>query len=82
MTSVGIVALDGTKMAANAALSANRTKATIDDTVAEMFAEAKVEFPRQTGHRTMLQLRARMTPRTSPGRDTQGNCGVARYYTT
>lgn len=41
-----------------------------------------LELPRQTGHRTMLQLRARMTPRTSPGRDTQGNCGAARYYTT
>lgn len=41
MTSVGIVALDGTKMAANASMSANRTKATIDDAVEEMFADAK-----------------------------------------
>ena len=41
MTSVGIVAVDGTKMAANAAMSANRTKQTIDDAVEEMFADAK-----------------------------------------
>ena len=41
MASVGIVALDGTKMAANASMSANRTKATIDEAVAEMFAEAR-----------------------------------------
>ena len=41
MTSVGIVALDGTKMAANASMSANRTKQTIDDAVEEMFADAE-----------------------------------------
>ncbi|MGH9045543.1 MAG: hypothetical protein ACRDVP_12095 [Acidimicrobiales bacterium] len=42
MTSVGIVALDGTKMAANASMSANRiSKQTIDDAVEEMFADAK-----------------------------------------
>jgi hypothetical protein len=49
MTSVGIVALDGTKMAANAAMSATRTKQTIDDTVAEMFAEAKAADAAQDG---------------------------------
>jgi len=41
MTSVGIIALDGTKMAANASMSANRTKATIDEAIEEMFADAK-----------------------------------------
>ena len=41
MTSVGLVALDGTKMAANASMSANRTKDTIDQAVDEMFADAK-----------------------------------------
>ena len=41
MTSVGIVALDGTKMAANASMSASRTKQIIDDAVEEMFADAK-----------------------------------------
>ena len=42
MAKAGLVALDGTNMAANTAISATRTKQTIDDTVAEMFAEAKV----------------------------------------
>jgi transposase len=44
MTSVGIVALDRTKMAANASSSGNRTKQTAhfgDDAVEEMFADAK-----------------------------------------
>jgi transposase len=41
MTSVGIVAVDGTKMAVNASMSANHTKQTIDDAVEEMFADAK-----------------------------------------
>jgi transposase len=41
MATVGLVALDGTKMAANASMSANRTKDTIDHEVEEMFADAK-----------------------------------------
>jgi transposase len=41
MTTVGLVALDGTKMAANASMSANRTKDTIDEEVDKMFADAK-----------------------------------------
>ncbi len=41
MATVGLVALDGTKMAANASMSANRTKETIDHEVEEMFADAK-----------------------------------------
>jgi transposase len=42
MTSVGLVALDGTKMAANASMQANRAKDTIDAEVDKMFAEAEV----------------------------------------
>ncbi len=49
MAKVGLVALDGTNMAANAAISAARTKQTIDDTVAEMFAEAKAADAAQDG---------------------------------
>jgi len=41
MAGVGLVALDGTKMAAPASMQANVTKDTIDETVAKMFAEAK-----------------------------------------
>ncbi len=41
MTTVGLVALDGTKMAADASMSANRTKETIDQEVDKMFADAK-----------------------------------------
>jgi transposase len=40
MASVGLVALDGTKMAANASMQANRGKDTIDAEVDRMFAEA------------------------------------------
>lgn len=40
MTKVGVVALDGTKIAAAAAMSANRTKAAIDAEVDKMFADA------------------------------------------
>lgn len=41
MTSVGLVAVDGTKMAAAASLEANRTKVSIDTAVDELFAQAK-----------------------------------------
>jgi transposase len=40
MTTVGLVALDGTKMAANASMQANRGKDAIDAEVEKMFAEA------------------------------------------
>ncbi|MDA8040228.1 MAG: transposase [Actinomycetota bacterium] len=40
MAKVGLVALDGTKMAANASMQANRTKETIDQEVEKIFAEA------------------------------------------
>jgi len=40
MAGVGLVALDGTKMAAPASMQANRTKETIDQEVEKMFAEA------------------------------------------
>ena len=38
---LGVVALDGTKVAANAALAANRTAKTIDEEVAAILAEAE-----------------------------------------
>ena len=38
---LGLVALDGTKVKANAALDANRTAATIDEQIARMLAEAE-----------------------------------------
>ena len=41
MTSVGLVAVDGTKMAAPASMARNRTQDSIDKAVDEMFAEAK-----------------------------------------
>jgi transposase len=41
MTSVGLVAVDGTKMAAPASMARNRTKESIDKAVDEMFADAK-----------------------------------------
>ncbi|MFV0461304.1 MAG: transposase [Actinomycetales bacterium] len=40
MTSVGLVAVDGTKMAAPAALEANRAKESLDQAVQELFAQA------------------------------------------
>ena len=41
LVKLGVVALDGTKVAANAALSANRSYATIEEEVRRMLAEAK-----------------------------------------
>jgi transposase len=41
MAGVGLVALDGTKLAAPASMEANVTKDTIDETVEKMFAEVK-----------------------------------------
>jgi transposase len=41
MTSVGLVAVDGTKMAAPASMARNRPKDAIDKAVDEMFADAK-----------------------------------------
>jgi len=41
MAGVGLVALDGTKMAAPASMQCNVTKDTIDETVEKMFAEVK-----------------------------------------
>jgi len=41
MTSVGLVALDGTKMAAPASMGKNRNKNALDEEVAKMFADAK-----------------------------------------
>ena len=40
MTSVGLVAVDGTKMASPAAMASNRSKDSIDKAVEEMFADA------------------------------------------
>ncbi len=40
MAKVGLVALDGTKMAANASMQVNRTKQTVDQAVEQIFAEA------------------------------------------
>jgi transposase len=41
MTKVGVVAVDGTKVAANASLRANRTREQLEAEVREMFAEAE-----------------------------------------
>ena len=41
MASVGLVAVDGTKMASPASMARNRTKDSIDRAVDEMFADAK-----------------------------------------
>ncbi len=41
MAKVGLVALDGTKMAAPASMQKNRTKDAIDEEVDKMFADAK-----------------------------------------
>lgn len=41
MASVGLVAVDGTKMAASASLAANRSKDCLDKTVDELFEQAK-----------------------------------------
>ena len=66
MATVGLVALDGTKMAANASMSANRTKDTIDHEGEEMFADAKAtdededaEFGASRGDEPPATLRAR-----------------------
>jgi transposase len=40
LATVGVIAVDGTKMAANAALRANRSRAQLESEVATMFAEA------------------------------------------
>lgn len=53
LAKVGVVAIDGTKLAANASLKANRTRAQIEAEVAEMFSEAQVkdtEEDRLFGH--------------------------------
>jgi transposase len=66
MTSLGLVALDGTKMAAMASLEANRTKADLDKAVEEMFAEAAAkdaaedaEFGEARGDEPPAALRGR-----------------------
>ena len=66
MAKVGLVALDGTKMAANASMCSNRTKETIEDEVEKMFAEAVATdeaedacFGAERGDETPAQLRGR-----------------------
>ena len=67
MTTVGTVALDGTKMGCPASLASNRTKAHIDECVEKMFAEAEAtdaaEDERfgegQRGDESPAQLRGR-----------------------
>ena len=66
MTGVGLVALDGTKMAANASMQANRAKDTIDAEVEKMLAEAKAtdaaedaEFGAARGDEPPAALRGR-----------------------
>jgi len=44
---LGLVALDGTKIKANAALDANRTAATLDEQIAHMMAEAEATDARE-----------------------------------
>jgi transposase len=46
---LGLVALDGTKVKANAALDANRTASTIDEQVGRMLAEAEATDAREDG---------------------------------
>ncbi len=46
---LGLVALDGTKMGANAALDANRTASRIDEPVAKMLAEAEATDAQEGG---------------------------------
>ncbi len=41
MVKLGVVAVDGTKMAANASAKANRTRRQVEDEVAQIFAEAQ-----------------------------------------
>lgn len=45
LTSVGVVAVDGTKMGANAALRANRTREQIEAEVAKMMAKRRADRP-------------------------------------
>jgi transposase len=66
MAKVGLVALDGTKMAAAASLQANRTKEAIDAEVDKMFAEAAAAdaaedglFGEARGDESPAQLRGR-----------------------
>jgi hypothetical protein len=66
MTKVGLVALDGTKMAANASMQANRGKDAIDAEVEKIFAEAKAvdaaedaEFGTNRGDEPPATLRGR-----------------------
>jgi transposase len=66
MTAVGLVALDGTKMAADASMQANRGKDAIDAEVEKMFAEAAAvdaaedaEFGAARGDEPPAALRAR-----------------------
>jgi transposase len=66
MTSLGLVALDGTKMAAMASLDANKKKADLDKAIDEMFAEAAAidaaedaEFGEARGDEPPAALRGR-----------------------
>jgi transposase len=66
MASVGVVAVDGTKIAAPASLQSNRTKDVIDAEVEAMFAEAKAvdaaddaEFGTARGDEPPAKLRGR-----------------------
>jgi len=66
MTTVGVVAVDGTKIGAPASLQSNRTKEVIDAEVEAMFAEAKAadeaddaEFGAARGVEPPAKLRAR-----------------------
>ncbi len=70
MAKVGLVALDGTKMAAPASVHANRTRETIDAEVEKIFAEAAAtddaenfEFGTERGDETPVVLRGRVERR-------------------
>ena len=70
MAKVGLVALDGTKMAAPASVQANRTRETIDAEVEKIFAEAAAtddaenfEFGTERGDETPVVLRGRVERR-------------------
>ena len=63
---LGLVALDGTKVRANAALDANRTARSVDEQVAKMLAEAEAtdaQQDRQFGARRGDELPATLARR-------------------
>src|SRR3712207_2672066 len=60
---LGLVALDGTKVKANAALDANRTASTIEEQVGRMLAEAEATDARRSEERRVgKECRSRWSP--------------------